>query len=153
MQLIDACMRHRTVERDPRRCPTSPSGCELYRDQSGLFVEQLLRVCRVDGDVVVVDLRDEDTIHAGNRFMVYALFPQARVSVHVMWGKQQQNTVLAVGRSILDRTLAGRHRLGDARYGGGGHPAAGTCQVAHADADRVLAEVLDEISPPLVLAY
>ena len=54
------------------------------------------RVSRQVDDVVVVDLRDEETIHAGNRFMVYALFPTARVSIHVIWGKQKLNTVLAV---------------------------------------------------------
>jgi nanoRNase/pAp phosphatase (c-di-AMP/oligoRNAs hydrolase) len=84
--------------------------------------------------------------------MVYALFPEARVSVHVLWGKQRQNTVLAVGRSILDRSSPadiGSVMLG---YGGGGHAAAGTCQVPHADAERVLAEVLDAIAFPLVHA-
>ena len=60
--------------------------------------------------MVVVDLRDEDVIHAGNRFMVYALFPEARVSVHVIPGKEGRNTVLAVGRSIVDRSSTRRHR-------------------------------------------
>jgi nanoRNase/pAp phosphatase (c-di-AMP/oligoRNAs hydrolase) len=84
--------------------------------------------------------------------MVYALFPQARVSVHVLWGKQQQNTVLAVGRSIFDRTSAADIGSVMLRYGGGGHVAAGTCQVSHDDAERVLAEVLDAIASPLVHA-
>ncbi len=152
MQLIDSCMRHRTVG-EILALPDVAERVKLYRNQSGLFVEQLLRVCHVERDVVVVDLRGEDTVHAGNRFMVYALFPQARVSVHVLWGKLRRNTVLAVGRSIFDRTSPADIGSVMLRYGGGGHPAAGTCQVSHADADRVLAEVLDEVSPPLVLAY
>ena len=151
MQLIEACMRHRTVG-EILALPDVAERVRLYRDQSGLFAEQLLRVSRVERDVVVVDLRDEDTIHAGNRFMVYALFPQARVSVHVLWGKQRQNTVLAVGRSIFDRTSPADIGEVMLRYGGGGHPAAGTCQVSHDDAERVLAEVLDAISPPVALA-
>jgi len=98
--------------------------------------------------VVVVDLRGEEVFHAGNRFVVYALFPAARVSVHVLWGKQKQNTVLAVGRSILDRsspTDIGEVMLS---YGGGGHAAAGTCQVPHAEAERVLAEVVAAVGAP-----
>ncbi len=82
----------------------------------------------------------------------YALFPQARVSVHVLWGKERQNTVLAVGRSIIDRSSTadiGEVMLG---HGGGGHPAAGTCQVPHADTARVLAEVIAAVGAPLVTA-
>jgi hypothetical protein len=44
--------------------------------------------------------------HAGNRFMINALFPTATVSIQVLWGKQSQNTVSAVGKSILNHTPA-----------------------------------------------
>ena len=109
------------------------------------------RVSRQVDDVVVVDLRGEETIHAGNRFVVYALFPASRVSVHVIWGKQKLNTVLAVGKSILDRTSPVDVGSVMLRYGGGGHLAAGTCQVPHDEAERVLAEVVSSISTPRVL--
>jgi len=121
---------------------------ELYRTQHDLFLEQLKRVSNVDGDVVVVDLRDEEVIHAGNRFMVYAMFPEARVSVHVIWGRQKLNTVFACGKSILDRTSpvdVGEVML---RYGGGGHIAAGTCQVPHDQAERVEREIVDALRSP-----
>jgi nanoRNase/pAp phosphatase (c-di-AMP/oligoRNAs hydrolase) len=113
-----------------------------------MFSDQLRRVSRTDGDVVVVDLRDSETIHAGNRFMVYALFPDARVSVHVIWGRQKLNTVFACGKSILDRSSpvdVGEVML---RYGGGGHLAAGTCQVPHDEAERVLEEIIDAMRTP-----
>lgn len=151
MNLIDACMRHSTVE-EILGLPDVAERVHLYEDQSELFVEQLLRVSRLERDVVVVDLREEDVIHAGNRFMVYALFPQARVSVHVLWGKERQNTVLAVGRSIIDRSSTvdiGEVML---RRGGGGHPAAGTCQVPHAETARVLFGVIDAVATRLVTA-
>jgi nanoRNase/pAp phosphatase (c-di-AMP/oligoRNAs hydrolase) len=141
MQLVEACLQHRDAE-SILTLPDVAERVELYRAQADLFAAQLLRVSRLHGDVVVVDLREEEVIHAGNRFLVYALFPGARVSVHVMWGRQRQNTVLAMGRSILDRTSTadiGAVALG---HGGGGHQAAGTCQVPHTDADRVLGEVV-----------
>jgi nanoRNase/pAp phosphatase (c-di-AMP/oligoRNAs hydrolase) len=121
---------------------------ELYREQSALFVEQLRRVCTVRGDLVVVDLRNEETIHAGNRFMVYALFPQCRVSAHLIWGKQKQNMVIAVGKSILDRTSTVDIGALMLHYGGGGHLAAGTCQVPAEDAERVLAEIAAAVNEP-----
>ena len=98
--------------------------------------------------MTVVDLRGEEVIHAGNRFMVYALFPDARVSVHIIWGRQKLNTVFACGRSILDRTSSvdiGEVML---RYGGGGHHAAGTCQVPHEQTDRVQRELVDALRSP-----
>ena len=113
-----------------------------------MFVEQLRRVSRVDGDVVIVDLRAEETIHAGNRFMVYALFPEARVSVHIIWGRQNVNTVFACGKSILDRTSPVDIGAVMLRYGGGGHLAAGTCQVPHEDSERVLHEIIDALQTP-----
>ena len=147
MLLIDACIDHQDVH-DILALPDVAERADLYRDCSLRFVEQLRRVSHLDGDVVVVDLRDEETIEAGNRFMVYALFPQARVSVHIIWGRQKLNTVFACGKSILDRTSpvdVGEVML---RYGGGGHLAAGTCQVPHEDSDRVLAEIVGALRTP-----
>ena len=87
-------------------------------------------------DLAVLDLRDEDPIYAVNRFMIYALFPQATVSLHVLWGVKRQNTVFAIGKSILNRTS--RTKVGNLMLesGGGGHDAAGTCQV---DNDKAVA--------------
>ena len=152
MQLIDACIEHTEVEAI-LALPDVAERVELYQDQSEAFTAQLRRVARLHGDVVVLDLREEEVIHAGNRFMVYALFPQARVSVHVLRGRQNQNTVLAMGKSILDRSSGVDVGAVALAHGGGGHRAAGTCQVPHADAERVLAEVVEalgSVQPALV---
>jgi nanoRNase/pAp phosphatase (c-di-AMP/oligoRNAs hydrolase) len=141
MQLIEHCVRYQDVE-EILALPDVAERVELFRAQEVLFREQLQRVTTLHGDVAVVDLREEEVIHAGNRFLVYALFPQARVSVHVMWGRNKQNTVLAVGRSILDRSSTVDVGAVCLAHGGGGHAAAGTCQVAHEDAGRVLDEVV-----------
>jgi nanoRNase/pAp phosphatase (c-di-AMP/oligoRNAs hydrolase) len=147
MQLIDACIDHQDVA-EILALPDVAERSELYRAQSALFVEQLRRVSTVTGDVVVVDLREEESIHAGNRFMIYALFPEARVSIHIIWGRQRLNTVLAVGKSILDRTSEVDIGAVMLRHGGGGHLAAGTCQPAHEVAERVLAEVIEAVRTP-----
>jgi len=144
MQLIEYCAAHQDVG-DILAMPDVAERVALFTAQRPLCEAQLIRVTRAEGDVAVVDLRGEEIIHAGNRFLVYALFPQARVSVHVMWGRDRRNTVLAVGRSILDRSSMvdiGSVMLG---HGGGGHVAAGTCQVDHAGAEQVLAEVISAL--------
>ena len=145
MQLVDACIEHQDVE-EILALPDVAERVELYRAQHELFTAQLRRCSTVRGDVVVVDLREEEVIHAGNRFVVYALFPQARVSVHVLWGRERLNTVLAVGKSIVDRTSPVDVGAVCLAHGGGGHVAAGTCQVPHADAERAIAEVVDAVS-------
>ena len=149
MRLIEACMQHDEVE-DILALPDVAERADLFRAHARLFEDQLRRVSRMVHDVVVVDLRDEETIYAGNRFLVYALFPAARVSIHVMWGRQKLNTVLAVGKSILDRSSPADIGSVMLRYGGGGHVAAGTCQVPHEDSERVLAEVIDLVGRPRV---
>ncbi|GID92407.1 exopolyphosphatase [Amorphoplanes digitatis] len=151
MLLIDACLQLQSVE-EILELRDVKERSDLYHDCSAMFVEQLRRVSHLDGDVVVVDLREEETIHAGNRFMVYALYPEARVSVHIIWGRQRINTVFACGKSILDRSSPvdiGEVML---RYGGGGHLAAGTCQVPHEDSPQVLAEIIDALKTPRTVA-
>jgi nanoRNase/pAp phosphatase (c-di-AMP/oligoRNAs hydrolase) len=147
MQLIDEVLAQDSVEQILAHEDVDER-VRLYEEQSALFVEQLKRVSSVRGDLVVVDLREEETIHAGNRFMVYALFPQCRVSAHLIWGKQKQNMVIAVGKSIVDRTSPvdiGGLML---RYGGGGHLNAGTCQIPAEDAERVLSEIAAAVNEP-----
>ena len=100
----------------------------LYREQSALFQSQLERCTTIIGEVAIVDLRKEVPIYAGNRFMVYALNPEASVSVHVLWGRQKQNTVLAVGKSILNRSNHIDIVALVLEYGGSSHPNAGTCR-------------------------
>lgn len=145
MALIDAVMRASSVQ-EILALPNVAERVVLFEEQTALFVAQLRRVCHARGDLVVVDLREEEVIHAGNRFMVYALFPQCRISAHVLWGKQKQNTVLAVGKSILDRSSTLDIGALMLAHGGGGHLDAGTCQVGHEEAEQVLDQVAGAVN-------
>jgi nanoRNase/pAp phosphatase (c-di-AMP/oligoRNAs hydrolase) len=144
MRLIDACL---TLSVDEiLALPDVKERVDLYVDHQEKFRDQIQRCSTVHGKIVVLDLRREETIYAGNRFMIYALHPQCNISIHVMWGLKKQNTVLAVGKSILDRsskTNVGEEML---EYGGGGHDAAGTCQVDNDTADEVLKDLLAKIN-------
>jgi len=140
MKLIDEC-RVRSVE-EILQLPDIVERVHLYREQESLAVDQIKRCARVHEKLVVLNLQDEDSIWATNRFMVYALFPDCNISMHRLWGLQKQNTVFAIGKSILDRSST--VNIGELclRYGGGGHPAAGTCQIANDQADSVEAELI-----------
>ena len=144
MRLIDACLNHSVEE--ILALPDVKERVDLYRDHEAKFRDQLQRCSTVHGKLVVLDLRNEETIFAGNRFMIYALYPQCNISIHVLWGLKKQNTVLACGKSIIDRsskTNVGEEML---EYGGGGHDAAGTCQVENDKADEALLELIRKIN-------
>lgn len=144
MDLIDYCATH-GIE-DILKLPDVMERVELYHEHAAKAKAQLQLCTEVHHNVAVVDLRQETTIYAVNRFMVYALFPKTNISIHVMWGVQKQNTVCAVGKSITNRSS--RVNIGALMlvYGGGGHENAGTCQVPNDKADGVLKELVARIN-------
>jgi nanoRNase/pAp phosphatase (c-di-AMP/oligoRNAs hydrolase) len=144
MMLIDAC---RTMNIDDiLELPDVMERRELFEAHRAQAEAQIRRCSTASGTTVVLDLREEETIYAANRFLIYALFPECKISIHRLWGLKQQNSVLAIGKSIIDRSSDVNVGELCLQYGGGGHQAAGTCQVENAWADRTLAEVLERIA-------
>ena len=144
MDLIKYCRDH-TIEQILALSDVQER-MQLYFDHAARAKEQIMNCATQIGNLVILDLRHEETIWAVNRFMIYALFPTANISIHVMWGVQKQNTVFATGKSILDRgskTNVGELML---QYGGGGHHAAGTCQVANDQATATLNTLIARIN-------
>ncbi|MBI5814770.1 MAG: exopolyphosphatase [Nitrospinae bacterium] len=116
-----------------------------YYTQDKLFRDMLEGHTKTDGNVIISDMRGVGEIQPGNRFMIYALFPEQNISIWLIDGRQKQNAVFAVGHSIVNRTS--RTNVGSLmlKYGGGGHLRVGTCQVAYDTADRVLAELVNQM--------
>ena len=144
MELIDHCI---TMDvNDILELPDVKERVELYFEQQELFKEQLKRIARVYDRVVVIDLRNEETIYAGNRFMVYAMYPETQISVHVAWGFKKQNTTVMIGKSIINKDS--NANIGDLclKYGGGGHRNAGTCQIDNDKVDEALPDIIAELN-------
>ena len=143
MMLIDCC-RDLAIE-DILALPDVRERVELYFEQQQAFNAQLARVAEVHNNLVVLDLRGEEIIHAGNRFMIYAAFPQCDLSMHVMWGRDRLNTVYTVGKSIFGpRSVVDVGAL-MLRYGGGGHAAAGTCQGPNETAEVLKQNLIQQL--------
>ena len=144
MDLITYCKNH-TID-EILALPDVKERVDLYFDHDTRAKEQIARCSTVHKNLVILDLRNEQTIWATNRFTIYAMFPQCNISIHVLWGVKQQNTVFATGKSILDRSA--KTNVGELMlvYGGGGHAAAGTCQVENDRAEAVLQELIDTIN-------
>jgi nanoRNase/pAp phosphatase (c-di-AMP/oligoRNAs hydrolase) len=144
MNLIDCVGDHGIDE--ILALPDVAERAEVFENHRGPATVQLRKVSTVHGHLVVADFRAQATIFSASRFLLYALYPETSISIHVLWGVKQQNTVFAIGKSIINRTS--RTHVGNLclQYGGGGHENAGTCQVANEDAERVLAELIAKIA-------
>ena len=144
MDLIDYCKNHDITQ--IMQLADVKERSDMYFEHEEKFKAQLERCSMISRNLVVLDLRQEEVIFSGNRFMIYALFPQANISIHVLWGLKQQNTVFATGKSIINRTST--TNIGDLmlHYGGGGHENAGTCQVGNDEAAGVLKKLVEKIN-------
>lgn len=144
MDLIDYCRNHRIEQ--IMELPDVKERVETYQEHTAKCKEQIRRCSQLHGNLVVLDLRNEDVIFAGNRFVIYAMYPEINISIHVLWGLKQQNTVFATGKSILNRSSKTNIGALMLEYGGGGHENAGTCQVDNDKAEQVLATLIQRIN-------
>ena len=144
MDLIHYCLTHSIDE--ILELPDVKERVELYTKYREEFKEQIKKCSTQVGNVLLVDLRGEEIIYPGNRFVKYAMFSETNISIQVIWGLKKQNTVFAVGKSIFKKDNPvdiGEIML---QYGGGGHFNAGTCQVPNEEADRLLQEVAEKLN-------
>lgn len=144
MELIDYCRKHSIEE--IMKLPDVKERSDLYFEHEEKFKAQLKSCSTLHKNLVVLDLRNEEIIYAGNRFVIYALFPETNISIYVLWGLKNQNIVFATGKSIVNRTS--KTNIGELmlQYGGGGHENAGTCQLAKDKAEAVLLELITKIN-------
>ncbi|MDR1929222.1 MAG: exopolyphosphatase [Treponema sp.] len=119
---------------------------DKYHEETELYKEMVRGRARIEGSAVVVDLRGMETIHVGNRFLLYTLYPDQNISVWIIDGRNRQNVVITVGYSIINRSATVNVGSLLFKYGGGGHEKVGTCQVDSADADRIIGELLGQLS-------
>ena len=145
MELISECLTHSIDE--IMELPDVKERTKLYFEQAELFKAQLKRIVKVYDKVAVIDLRNEEIIYAGNRFMVYAMYPETQISVHVAWGFKKQNTAVMIGKSIISKSS--KVDIGElclSYGGGGGHMNAGTCQLDNDIVDKELPNIIKKLN-------
>ena len=144
MKLIDACKDHSIEE--ILAMEDVAERVNLYHEHNELAKAQISKCATVHNNLVVLDLTDQETIYATNRFVIYAMYPECNISIHKMWGLKKQNVVFAIGKSIVNRSA--NTNVGELclNYGGGGHLNAGTCQVETSRSDDVLNELIKKIN-------
>ena len=149
LALVDYCRTHSIDE--ILSLPDMRERIDLYNSQREAFLEQIARCSGVYGNVVVLDYRNEDIIYSGNRFLVYALFPECNISFHLLRSRQAETTVLAMGKYILSRTNPVDIGGLCLQHGGGGHAAAGTCQIPANEADALVPTIVQSLDKSIEL--
>ena len=123
--------------------PAIDERCRRLENDDILLHKALQSNSRIDENVVFSDLRDLDPVPAGNRFLVFAIFPQINVAVRAQ-KRLDGRTMLTLGHSIINRTC--NTNVGElaARYGGGGHQGAGSIPLME-DTDQQIDMILAEL--------
>lgn len=142
-KLMDACRTMTT--HDILELPDVKERVEVYNEQTEKFKKMVAEYTKVDGNVIITDLRGVDPIYTGNRFMIYSLYPEQNISAWIVSGRGGKGCSAAVGYSILNRTCnidVGSLML---KYNGGGHKMVGTCQFSDENMEEELPKMLAEL--------
>lgn len=142
-KLLAACHSMRSDE--ILAMPDIQERIEVYQDQTEKFKQMVAAHTRIDGNVIITDLRGVDPIYTGNRFLIYSLYPEQNISAWIVSGRGGKGCSAAVGYSIVNRSAdvdVGSLML---KYNGGGHKKVGTCQFTDDNMDADLPKMLEEL--------
>jgi nanoRNase/pAp phosphatase (c-di-AMP/oligoRNAs hydrolase) len=143
-KLMDSC-RTQTIS-EILADPDVKERVDLYFEQDAKFREMVKAHTVIRENAIVTDLRGVETINAGNRFLIYSLYPEQNISLWIVDGRAKLNAPIAVGHSVINRTS--KTNVGELMlmYGGGGHNQVGTCQIDYDDVDRVVDALVARIN-------
>ena len=143
-KLMDACRTMTTEE--ILALSDVQERIEIYNEQTEKFKKMVSEHTKVDGNLIVTDLRHVDPIYTGNRFMIYSMYPEQNISAWIVSGRGGQGCSAAVGYSILNKTSDVNVGSLMLKYNGGGHKKVGTCQFSNENMDTELPKMLEELS-------
>ena len=142
-KLMVACRDKSTEE--ILEMPDVKERIEVYNEQTEKFKEMVKANTRIEGNVIISDLRNVDPIYTGNRFLIYSLYPEQNISAWIVNGKGGKGCSAAVGYSIINRTCEVNVGSLMLKYNGGGHKKVGTCQFSDENMDSDLPKMLAEL--------
>lgn len=142
-KLMEACQTMTTEE--ILALPDVQERIVIYNEQTEKFKQMVSEHTRVDGNLIITDLRHVDPIYTVNRFMIYSMYPEQNISAWIVSGRGGQGCSAAVGYSILNKTADVNVGSLMLKYNGGGHKKVGTCQFSNETMDTELPKMLEEL--------
>ena len=119
---------------------------KLYQQENKKYEQLIAQTARIEGDAIILDFRNCQSLPVGNRFLEYVMYPEQNISIRIADGRNKAFAMISVGHSIINPTSSVDVGSLTLKYGGGGHKRVGTCQVSYVDADRVVDEMLSLIN-------
>lgn len=148
MKLLDV-FRDGTIE-EVMELPEVKERVKRMEDGRDKYLAATRKYSRLVDRVLVTDLRNAEPMPAGNRFLVYTLYPDANVWLRIAWGPGKEFVAVTVGHSIFNRTCPVHVGGLLAKYGGGGHRGAGATPVSTENADEIIDELIQKLNEPSV---
>ena len=124
--------------------PDVKDRCRRVIEENGKYAVYLKKYTRLENHVSITDLRDLENIPAGNRFLVYSLFPDSVVNMRIRYEKgNREMTAVNIGHSIFNRHCNVNAGLLLADFGGGGHRGAASTRFESSKAEDYLPRIID----------
>jgi len=145
MKQLPDLLRMKSID-DILALPDFQERIKVYREESDTYKTFIKENSYVDGDAIVIDLRQIDSIPTGNRFIEYTIYPDQNISLRLVTTKSKENIMISIGHSTLNKTSQVDVGSLTLQYGGGGHKKVGTCQVLATQVEEALKHMLDVIN-------
>ncbi len=142
LEIIEALRSGKTIE-EIMKLQSVQGRAKRYLFKEKEYKKAMMFHTEEYANVSLTDVRDLDPVPSGNRFLVFPLFARSNVNVHVLQHPRvATKVIIAVGKSVFDKTHP--VHVGDllSDYGGGGIIGAGTCQVNAHEADGIIKEIV-----------
>jgi oligoribonuclease NrnB/cAMP/cGMP phosphodiesterase (DHH superfamily) len=124
--------------------PEVKQHCQTVTKQNDRYVEFLKTHTVFNQHVAITDFRPFDRPPSGNRFLVYSLFPESFVHVRIRYeDRNKQMVVVNIGHSIFNPNCKVNVGLMLVRFGGGGHPGAGSARFHVSQSDDYISQIID----------
>jgi len=126
--------------------PEIKQRCGQVIELNEKYAVYLKKNTRLDKQVSITDFRKLENIPAGNRFLVYSLFPDSVVNLRIRYEKMNKAmTAVNIGHSIFNRRCNVNAGLLLADFGGGGHRGAASTRFESSNADTYLPLIIDAL--------
>ena len=126
--------------------PEIKQRCGQVIELNEKYAVYLKKNTRLDKQVSITDFRKLENIPAGNRFLVYSLFPDSVVNLRIRYEKMNKAmTAVNIGHSIFNRRCNVNAGLLLADFGGGGHRGAASTRFESSKEDTYLPQIIDAL--------
>lgn len=126
--------------------PEIKQRCGQVIELNEKYAVHLKKNTRLDKHISITDFRKLENIPAGNRFLVYSLFPESVVNLRIRYEKKNKEmTAVNIGHSIFNRRCNVNAGLLLADFGGGGHRGAASTRFESSKEDTYLPQIIDAL--------